>query len=289
MQSGLCLVFPEVQGDQTVAEDLIELLKSKNPANRWGAATQLLGEARAQRPEALAALAEALEDDHPFVRWRAGLTLAGAGRPRVTAILFDALEGGSPREQAAAADALGYASRANPEPLLQALDSEETLVRQSAAEALGRRGYRPAVLRLTALLEDESPWVRRTAIRAMGHIGEGSAVAPLTRCLTDESPWVRRSATYALGAMRAQQAGPKLMATLDDPDPQVRRNAAWAIGRIGDPAALPKLRALQADTALDGAVTREAEAAIYAIERPGWQHLAGAVQRWLTRWAASTA
>jgi HEAT repeat protein len=282
-------VFPEVQGDQTVAEDLIVLLKSKNPANRWGAATRLLGEARAQRPEALAALAEALEDDHPFVRWRAGLTLAGVGRPRVTAILFDALEGGSPRAQAAAADALGYVSRANPEPLLQALDSEETLVRQSAAEALGRRGYRPAVLRLTALLEDESPWVRRTAIRAMGHIGEGSAVAPLMRCLTDESPWVRRSATYALGAMRAQQAGPKLMATLDDPDPQVRRNAAWAIGRIGDPIALPKLRALQADTALDGAVAREAEAAILAIQRPVWQHLAGAVQRWLTRWAARTA
>jgi HEAT repeat protein len=277
MQSGLCLVFPEVQGDQTVAEDLIEILKSNNPADRWGAATQLLGEARAQRPEALAALAEALEDDHPLVRWRAGLTLAGAGRPRATAILFDALEGGSPREQAAAADALGYASRANPEPLLQALDSEETLVRQSAAEALGRRGYRPA------------PWVRRTAIRAMGHIGDSSAVAPLMHCLTDESPWVRRSATYALGAMRAPQAGPKLMATLDDPDPQVRRNAAWAVGRIGDPAALPKLHALQADTALDGAVAREAEAAIYAIQRPGWQHLAGAVQRWLTRRAASTA
>jgi HEAT repeat protein len=283
------LVLPEIQGGHTVAEDSIVLLKSSNPADRWRAATQLRGEARAQRPEALAALAEALKDDHPFVRWRAGLTLAGAGRPPATAILLDALEGGSPREQAAAADALGYVSRANPEPLLQALDSEEALVRQSAAEALGRRGYQPAVLRLVALLENESPWVRRAAIRATGHIGDSSAVAPLMRCLTDESPWIRGSAAYALGAMRAQQAGQMLTETLDDPDPQVRRNAAWAMGRIGDSSALPELRALLADTALNGAVAREAEAAIYTIERPGWQHLAGTVRGWITHRAASTA
>jgi HEAT repeat protein len=100
---------------------------------------------------------------------------------------------------------------------------------------------------------------------------------------------VRCGAAYALGAMRAQQAGPKLTETLDDPDPQVRRNAAWALGRIGDTAALPKLRALLADTALDGAVAREAEAAINAIERPGWQQLAGTVRKWLKRRAASTA
>jgi HEAT repeat protein len=99
---------------------------------------------------------------------------------------------------------------------------------------------------------------------------------------------VRRSAAYALGAMRAGQVTPALIKALDDPDSQVRRNAAWALGRIGDPAALPRLRALRVDTALDGDVAREAEAAVRAIERPGWRRLSGAAQKWFGRRVAST-
>ncbi len=100
---------------------------------------------------------------------------------------------------------------------------------------------------------------------------------------------MRRGASYALGAMRARQAGPSLILALDDPDPVVRRNAAWALGRIEDPVALAQLRALQADTALDGDVAREAEAAIYAIQQPALRRLYSALQKWLTRrQAAST-
>ncbi len=271
-----------------MTEDLVRSLRSKKPVDRWQAATRLLSAARSQQPEALAALAEALDDDHPFVRWCAGLTLAQADRPLATAILIDALEIGSPRRQAASADALAYARTVNAEALLQALDSREPLVRQGVAEALGRQRHRSALSHLTTLLEDNSIWVRRAAIQALGHIGDSGAVNPLTKCLTDESPWVRRSATYALGAMRARQAGPSLMAALDDPDPEVRRNAAWALGRIGDPVALPKLRALQAETALDGDVAKEAEAAIYAIQLPALQRLPGAVQKWLTRRQAAS-
>jgi HEAT repeat protein len=130
--------------------------------------------------------------------------------------------------------------------------------------------------------------VRRAAARALGHVGDSSAVGPLSQRLGDESPWVRRSAAYALGAMRARETMPPLMMALDDPDPQVRRNAAWALGRIGDPAALPKLHALRADTALDGDVAREAEAAVRAIQRPDWRRLSGAAQKWFGRRAAST-
>ena len=272
-----------------MSDDLIRPLRSEKPVDRWQAATRLLDAARSQQPAALAALAEALEDDHPFVRWRAGLTLAQAGRPQATALLIDALEKGSPQRQAASADALAYACIVDAEPLLHALDSREALVRQSAAEALGRLRHKAAWPRLTALLEDSSIWVRRAAIRALGHIGDSGAVDSLTKCLTDESPWMRRGATYALGAMRARQAGPSLVPALDDPDPVIRRNAAWALGRIEDPVALPKLRALQADTALDGDVAREAEAAIYAIQQPALQRLSSAVHKWATRRRAAGA
>jgi len=191
------------------------------------------------------------------------------------ATLLDRLENGSPRQQAAAADALAYAHKADAKSLLHALRSEDPLVRQSAAEALGRLGLRQAVPRFVTLLTDESPWVRRAAARALGHIGDRSTVGLLTQRLSDGSPWVRSSATYALGAMRVQEAAPALIIMLEDPDPQVRRNAAWALGRIRDPAALPKLRTLRADTALGGDVADQVETAIRAIERPRWFRLPG--------------
>lgn len=272
---------------QFVAENWLQALKSENPADRWRAATRLIDAARSQQTEALAALADALGDDHPFVRWRAGWALALAHRPRAMATLLDELEGATPRRQAAAADALAYARGANPESLLRALSSQDALVRQSAAEVLGQLAYRQTVLRFITLLTDESPWVRRAAVRALGHIGDSHSTGLLCQRLADESPLVRRSAAYALGAMRDRDTMPALVMTLDDPDPQVRRNAAWGLGRIGNPAALPKLRALRSDTALDGDVAREAEAAIQAIERPGWQRLPGAVWSWFARRIAS--
>jgi HEAT repeat protein len=217
------------------------------------------------------------------------VALIQAGRPKAMAVLLDALHKGPPQRQAAAADALAYARKVNAEPLLQALTSEDALVRQSAAEALGRLGHRPAMPRLITLLSDASPWVRRAAIRALGHLGDSNSVEALSLRLSDASPWVRSSAAYALGAMRAQQAVTTLILALEDPNPQVRRNAAWALGRIDDSAALPKLRALEADTALDGRVAQEAYAAIYAIQRPVWRRLASLVQKGSTRRVAGSA
>jgi len=266
-----------------VAEDWLRDLRSDKAADRWQAAANLIDAVRSQHAVTLAALGNALDDDHPFVRWRAGLTLAQAGRSQAIALLLDGLKHGSPRRRAAAADALAYTRQADVELLLDALASKEALVRQSAAEALGRLGYRGDAARFVALLTDESPWVRRAAARALGHIGDSTAVAHLGQRLGDESPLVRRSAAYALGAMRATPAVSALVAALGDPDAQVRRNAAWGLGRIGDRAALPKLRPLRGDTALDGDVASEAQAAMRAIERPKWQQLPSMARSWLAR------
>jgi HEAT repeat protein len=266
-----------------VTEELLRSLKSDSPVDRWQAAMRLAHAARSQEAEVLAALGDALEDSHPFVRWQAGLSLAQTDRRRTRAVLYDALNEGGPRRQAAAADALAYAHTAEAEPLLRALDSHDALVRQSVAEALGRLGYRPARLRLIALLEDESPWVRRAAVRALGHMGDSGVVEPLIARLGDDSVWVRRSAGYALGALRAQPAISALMSALDDQDSQVRRNAAWALGRIGDPAALLRLHALENDHALEGQVAQAAEAARNMIRRPTWQRLPDTVYKWFVQ------
>lgn len=271
-----------------MTQELFKSLRSENPSDRWKAASLLVGAARAQNAEALAALADALEDDHPFVRWCAGLTLVQAGRSQAMATLLSALDKGPFRRQAAAADALAYARKVNPEPLLHTLSSEDAIVRQSAAEALGRLGYRPAISHLIASLTDDSAWVRRAATRALAHIGDSGAIDPLTQRVSDDSPWVRRSAVYALGAIRAKQSVSALITALDDPDPQVRRNAAWALGRIRDLAALPRLRALQADATLDEEFVQEVDTAVNTIQRPGLRRLHSVRQKWLMRRMAST-
>ena len=266
-----------------VVEDWLRDLRSDKAADRWQAAAHLIDAARSQHAVTLAALGNALDDEHPFVRWRAGLTLAQAGRPQAIALLLDGLKHGSPRRRAAAADALATTRQAEVELLLDALTSKEALVRQSAAEALGRLGHRRDAARFIALLADESPWVRRAAARALGHIGDNTAIAHLVQRLGDESLLVRRSAAYALGAMRARPAVSALVAALSDPDAQVRRNAAWGLGRIGDRTALPRLRLLRSDIALDGDVASEAQAAMRAIERPKWQQLPSMARSWFAR------
>jgi HEAT repeat protein len=268
---------------QPVIEDWLNDLRSDRAADRWQAAAHLIDAARAQHAVTLAALGKALDDDHPFVRWHAGLALAQSGRSQAIALLLDGLKHGSARCRAAAADALATIRQADVDLLLNALSSKEALVRQSAAEALGRLGHRRDAARFILLLTDESPWVRRAAARILGHSGDSTAVSHLAKRLGDESPLVRRSAAYALGAMRARPAVSALVAALGDADAQVRRNAAWGLGRIGDRDALPKLRLLLSDTALDGDVAGEAQAAIRAIERPKWQQLPGMARNWLAR------
>jgi len=266
-----------------VPQDLIELLQMEQPAVRWQAAMQLRGAAQQQQSQSLSALTQALADDHPFVRWRAGLALAQANQPAALAALRLALSTGSPEGQAAAADALGGVHKVDPLPLLEALNSPHACVRQSAAEALAHQRSWHIGAGLVERLADESAWVRRAAATALGHIGDRQAVAPLIECLSDSSALVRRSAAYALGAMRARQAAPALSAALDDPDPAVRRNAAWALGRLAVRSALPGLESLLDDPALDGEVAEQAARAIRAIQRWGWQWLLYVVGSWLMR------
>ena len=242
------------------------LQQAKNAPAKWQNIRRT--SAGAGDEAALSVLAAALVDDHPFVRWLAGKGLAqsaaGIGRLR------EALGGGVPGAQAAAADAFFYASTGDADVLVPALSSQDALVRQSAVEVLMRKRHRQLAPHLGKLMGDSNLWVRRAAAAAAGHLGERTHVRMLVALLRDESFLVRRSATYALGAVRAREAAEPLVHSLNDDDPGVRRNAAWSLGRIGDRMALPSLQALSKDSALDGDVAAEAERAVAAIEKPSW-------------------
>jgi HEAT repeat protein len=254
-------------------KELIRALKADQPAVRWQAAARLSDAVRKDHSGALAALVDALGDEHSFVRWHAGMALARAGTASARLSLYRALAEGTPLSQAAAADALGYMRRPDTAPLLRALDNTHASVRQSAVESLVRLGERQLASRLMALLGDTAPGVRRAAAGALACMGDDQAIGPLAERLKDESSLVRRSAAYALGARRARSALPALLASVGDAEPAVRRNIAWALGRVAAPTALPQLQQLLGDPALDGQVAAEADRAIVAINCRGWRRL----------------
>jgi len=282
--------------------ELAASLQTEAAAARWQAIETLNSNSGTGAFDAatLSILTKALADDHPFVRWQAGLALTGQadGRQRLTEILNRPPEqdGNQPIKgelmRAAAADALGTylvrsvpAAKKSPQiktDLINALHTGDTpLVRQSLAEALaaaasggdGNRGeFSEVVSYLIRMIHQEAdPWVRRAAVYALGHIKDQQAVGALVQSLQDRAVIVRRSAAYALGALRALEAIPSLKNSLADRDPLVRRNAVWALGRIGRREALgPELLRLLDDSALDGTVADMTRQTIKALRWPNW-------------------
>jgi hypothetical protein len=232
-------------------------------------------------------LTKALADEHPFVRWQAGLVLASQnhGRQRLLEVLKSyptpPVELSSSPDAptpdvicAAAIDALAAQKSSELRGHLPSLLERGTpWLRQSAAEALTQYGSTDAVPHLVATLKDNDPWVRRAAALALGHLGDVNTASTLIPCLQDRAVVVRRSAAYALGALKAETAVPALKISLTDQDAQVRRNAAWALGRMRRSEVVADLTRLLSDPALDGHVAETAREAIAALNKSPWQQL----------------
>lgn len=269
--------------------DLAAALQEKSAAARWQALTKF-GQSNAIKladNTTLSALTGALADEHPFVRWQAGLALAGQnqGRQRLIDVLKNyptlSIELPSPPNPqtpdvicAAAVDALVSQNSSELKNYLPALlERGNPLLRQSAAEALTRQGSKEVVPQLISILKDSDPWVRRAAVLALGHLGDVNAATALIPCLKDKAIVVRRAVAYALGALKADTAIAALKLSLTDQDAQVRRNAAWALGRMQHSEVIADLTRLLADPSLDGHVAETAREAIAALNKSPWQQL----------------
>lgn len=87
--------------------------------------------------------------------------------------------------------------------LIEQLTANDAAIRRRAIVALGDlgTGAGPAVPALTRVLTDGAPLVRQAAAEALGKIGSGAAVPALTEALNDPDPAVRKAAAGALAAM----------------------------------------------------------------------------------------
>ncbi len=186
---------------------------AKSAADQDSAAKDL-GPDQIRRQAVVAALVQALGDDHWLVRATAVDALGGLGDLGETAIA-----------QVAAL-----------------LTDRVMAVRATAASTLRSLGKSAVnmVGPLTGALQDPFAEVRGEAALALGEIGPSAApsVPQLIVALSDGDKRVRRAAVGGLAGIGpgAKAAVPALVAMLRDPDGVSRRDAALALGRIGPDA-----------------------------------------------------
>jgi predicted Zn finger-like uncharacterized protein len=141
--------------------------------------------------------------------------------------------------------------------VLKAKEGQAELRRQ-AARTLGQIGAAASaqgVPALTEVLKDPDAVIREAAAEALGKFGSQgrAAVPPLLAALEDSETAVRRAALAALAQLRpeAKEVLPKLKPAFKDADAQVRRNALDVLGQLGAEAGKDKEALAALKAALD--------------------------------------
>jgi len=138
--------------------------------------------------------------------------------------------------------------------LIGFLKSDDYSVRYRAAQRLGERGDKSAVVALIETLKDASTAVRETSATALGRLGDNRAVPAIIEVLQkDADRYCRAEAAKALGKIGDQSAVPALMHALKDSnasfgdklgqgrETSVREFAARALGELKDARAIRAL------------------------------------------------
>jgi len=265
------------------AAALLAGLAADDPQVRCRAAGAL---AKIHTLEVAQALAGALYDPEPFVRWGAAQALGEVARRAtdravpvaVGQALLAAAQAPDAGARAAAADAIASWGAQGPlEPLLVLAQDREAWVRAAAVRALGLAGGRApqvAVPVIGRALEDPDPEVRRVAVTAIAWCRDGSAPGLLRPRLADPAATVRAAAVRALARVSVGEHEQDVLPLLSDPDATVRAEAIRFLRLWGTQRALEPLAALRADAAIVGNV------AVGALADEAHQHLTRRLRRW---------
>lgn len=123
--------------------------------------------------------------------------------------------------------------------LLEFLESENAPTRIAALAALGERKDRTTSGRVAGRLEDKALLVKQAAADALGKIGDPATIPDLERALAHPSGtyrgtsmWVRRHYVEAMGAIGTTDAIAPLSAALDDVDPAVVDAAVKGLEKV---------------------------------------------------------
>ena len=191
-------------------------------------------------PQNIARIRELLADPDRDVRATAVNALVGNRVDDATGIALAALSDEDGFVRSIAAKLLGDLQDPGFAPALVEvlLRDPDPIVRQRAAEALGRLGGEAALEGLAAGMDDPAQNVRLVSVKGLKRLDPGFAKPALLRLLIEDSTWeVRVQVATTLGLTADPELRPALEAALDDPNEFVRSavsNAIRSLDEAGD-------------------------------------------------------
>ncbi|MHC4284508.1 MAG: HEAT repeat domain-containing protein [Planctomycetota bacterium] len=114
------------------------------------------------------------------------------------------------------------------EPLREALDDRDSIVREAAAKTLGVLKDIESVPHLMDMLDDKSNDVKKAAATALGDINDLKAAQPLLNAMANSSPSVGEAAATALAKIDFET----LKGALRHENPTIRKSASQTMRRL---------------------------------------------------------
>jgi len=183
----------------------------------------------------------------PELRQQALSTLETIGSPDSIAIFLGDLRSGGNQPSLSAAWALQRALQKRPdptafEPIRKALEqAQPPWPREVLVVVLGATRNPLAFDVLVPLLESQDPILRQKAADALGLLGDRRAILTLSGLLKDPDYRARESAAFALTRFADFPVSPELVAALHDTDTTVQLHASRALLQSHDPKAIDAL------------------------------------------------
>lgn len=229
-------------GDRRVVEPLMSVMldeAEERPVRMVAAESLCLLADDAVEPR----LIDLLRDGESERSWPAVLALKHTHDSRAIKLLIAAL--GHPNGDMRLSAASALADIRDPkvvEGLRQALDDPRLGVRFMATHSLAQIGDVRALDALLQTISTSDNWLlRQAAAEGLGKFHHPRAAEALIAALKDGTDAVRRAAASALAGMRSTEAIGALVEALDDQNEAVRMTAVWALDEIGTPEALMAL------------------------------------------------
>jgi len=208
---------------------IYEARKSHGPRRR----TALVALGRTRAPEAIPALAEALDAPAADTRMAAVRGLGRTGLSEAAAPLLDILVDGHLRvPEHAVKNALVNCCRNHPWILINRLPQAKGETRELLARVLAEVATSEFGDELLVLATDRLPEVRASAARALGNAQPVFALSLLAALAQDPEWFVRLRAVVSLGAMEHPGRIRILLRALCDPNRYVRQRSAWALAQM---------------------------------------------------------
>lgn len=203
-------------------------------ASGWKRRAALVALGRTHAPEAVPALAEALDAPEAETRIAAVRGLGRTGLPEAAIPILDHLLAGALTiPDHAVKNALACCCRDSPRLLLRYLKQSTGPARELLARVLAELATSDLGEDLILLATEADPEVRASAARALGTAQPSFALPVLAVLVRDQEWFVRLRAVVALASIDHTARIRPLLRALCDSNRHVRQRAAWALAQMG--------------------------------------------------------